>query len=89
MGFIAWIVLGFIGGAIAKSIVGQSMGWIATLICGLIGGVVGGWIISTVTDGAKGMTSFFSIWSWAASIIGSVIVVWIVSPITGKRREKA
>lgn len=87
MGFIAWIILGFIGGAIAKAIVGKSMGWIATLICGLIGGVVGGWIISFFTD--KGMESFWSIWSWVASIVGSIIVVWIVSLFTGKSRSRA
>lgn len=32
MGFIAWIVLGFIGGIIAKAVVGKGMGWIATLL---------------------------------------------------------
>jgi len=89
MGFIAWIILGFIGGAIAKAIVGKSMGWIATLVCGLIGGVVGGWIVGALTDGSKGMTSFFSIWAWIASIVGSIIVVWVVSLFTGKDRARA
>lgn len=88
MGFIAWIVLGFIGGAIAKAIVGKSMGWVVTLICGLIGGVIGGWIVDAMTGG-KAMESFFSIWSWLASILGSVIVVWLVSLFTGKDRANA
>ncbi|WP_433675211.1 GlsB/YeaQ/YmgE family stress response membrane protein [Microbacterium gorillae] len=89
MGFIAWIILGFIGGAIGKAIVGKSMGWIGTLICGLLGGVVGGWIVGLITDSDNVMTSFFSPWSWLASILGSVIVVWIVSLMTGKSRKEA
>lgn len=86
MGFLAWIILGFIGGAIGKAIVGKSMGWIATLICGLLGGLVGGWIISMLTDGSKGMNNFFSLWTWLGAIVGSVIVVWVVSLFTGKSR---
>lgn len=88
MGFIAWIIIGFIGGAIAKAVVGKGMGWIATLICGLIGGVVGGWIVDAMSGG-KAMENFFSLWTWLAAIVGSIIVVWVVSLFTGKSRSNA
>ena len=84
MGFIAWIILGFVGGAIGKAVVGKSMGWIATLVCGLIGGVVGGWIVGMLTGGDKGIDNFFSPWSWLAAIVGSIVVVWVVSLFAGR-----
>ncbi|MGO2596737.1 MAG: GlsB/YeaQ/YmgE family stress response membrane protein, partial [Glutamicibacter arilaitensis] len=45
MGFIGWIVLGLIAGAIAKAIKPgeQGGGWIATLLLGVVGAIVGGW----------------------------------------------
>ena len=45
-GFIGWIVLGLIAGAIAKAIKPgeQGGGWIATLLLGVVGAIVGGWI---------------------------------------------
>jgi hypothetical protein len=48
------------------------------------------WIIGAVTDGSKGMTSFFfSIWAWIASILESVVVVWLVSLIGGRDRANS
>ncbi len=46
MGFIAYLILGLIAGAIAKAILPgrQGGGWIATLVLGVIGAVVGGWL---------------------------------------------
>ena len=66
MNFIAWILMGLIAGAIAKSIMKERGGWISTLVTGLIGGVVGGWIGSAVFD--HGVTGFFSPWSWLLAI---------------------
>ena len=45
MGFIGWIVLGLIAGAIAKAIMPgkQGGGFLVTLLLGVIGAVLGGW----------------------------------------------
>ncbi|MFK0074670.1 hypothetical protein [Arthrobacter woluwensis] len=32
------------------------------------------------------MTSFFSIWAWIASILGSAVVIWLVLQITDNGR---
>ena len=58
MNFIAWIIMGLIAGAIAKSIMKEKGGWVSSLVIGLIGGVVGGWIGSAIFD--RGVTGFFS-----------------------------
>jgi uncharacterized membrane protein YeaQ/YmgE (transglycosylase-associated protein family) len=84
MGFVAWILMGLIAGAIAKSILKERGGWLSSLITGLIGGVVGGWIGSAVFD--RGVTGFFSLWSWLLAIGGSVLVLWIYGLIQGRRR---
>ena len=84
MGFIAWIVMGLIAGAVAKAILKRQGGWISALLTGLAGGVVGGWIGSLVFD--RGMASFFSPWSWLLAIGGSVLVLWIYGLITRPKR---
>lgn len=86
MNFIAWILMGLIAGAIAKSIMKERGGWISTLLTGLIGGVVGGWIGSAVFD--HGVTGFFSPWSWLLAIGGSVLVLWLRSVFTGRSSRR-
>ena len=82
MGFIAWIIMGLIAGAIAKSIMKQDGGWVSSLLIGIVGGVVGGWIGAAVFD--KGMTGFFSLWSWLLAIGGAVLVLWVYGLIKRK-----
>ena len=84
MGFIAYLILGLIAGAIAKAILPgkQGGGWIATLIIGVIGAMLGGWIGGAVF-GAE-MDKFFSISTWLCAIGGSLIVLVVWGFITGK-----
>lgn len=85
MGFIGWIVLGLIAGAIAKAILPgkQGGGWIATLLLGVVGALLGGWVGSLIFD--KGMSGFFSLWSWILAIGGALIVLLVWGFITKKR----
>ena len=85
MGFIGWIVLGLIAGAIAKAIMPgeQGGGWLATLLLGVIGAVVGGWLGSLIFD--VGITEFWSISTWLLAIGGALIVLFIWGLITRKR----
>ncbi|MDV2975917.1 GlsB/YeaQ/YmgE family stress response membrane protein [Glutamicibacter nicotianae] len=85
MGFIGWIVLGLIAGAIAKAILPgkQGGGWIATLILGVVGALLGGWIGSALFG--EGVDEFFSISSWLLAIGGALIVLVIWGFITKRR----
>ncbi|MBN9106422.1 MAG: GlsB/YeaQ/YmgE family stress response membrane protein [Propionibacteriaceae bacterium] len=87
MGFLAWILMGLIVGAIAKAIMGDGGGWVSSLIVGLIGAVVGGWIGSAAFG--EGVTGFFSLWSWILAIVGAVIVLFVYNLIVGRRRTTA
>lgn len=75
--------MGLIAGAIAKAITKSGGGWVSTLIVGVIGGIVGGWIGAVLFD--RGITGFFSLWSWLLAIVGAVLVLWIYNLITGRK----
>ncbi|PRA13998.1 GlsB/YeaQ/YmgE family stress response membrane protein [Arthrobacter sp. MYb211] len=85
MGFIGWIVLGLIAGAIAKAILPgkQGGGWIMTLLLGVVGAVVGGWIGSAIFG--VGVDEFWSLSSWLLAIGGALVVLVIWGFITKKR----
>lgn len=86
MGFIAWIILGLIAGAIAKAIVPgrQGGGWLSALIIGIVGALLGGWIASAIFD-VNVNDAFFDLPTWIFAILGGVIVTLIWQFITGRR----
>lgn len=85
MGFLAFLLLGLIAGAIAKAILPgkQSGGWLSTLILGVVGALLGGWIGSVL--GLGSVDEFFSIGSWLLAIGGSILVILLWGLITRKR----
>lgn len=85
MGFIAFLVLGLLAGAIAKAILPgkQGGGWIATLLLGVVGALVGGWLGSVLFDASLG--DFFSIETWVLAIGGAIIVLLIWGALFGRK----
>jgi uncharacterized membrane protein YeaQ/YmgE (transglycosylase-associated protein family) len=82
MGFIAFLILGLIAGAIAKAILPgrQGGGWVITLILGVVGAFLGGWLGGLIFG--SGLQEFFSIQTWLLAIVGSLIVLAIYGMIT-------
>jgi len=82
MGWLSFIILGLIAGAIAKAILPgrQGGGWIATLILGVIGALLGGWLGGLLFD--FDYQGFFDIGSWVVAIVGALIVLVIYGAIT-------
>ncbi len=75
---IAYIVIGLIGGAIAKAILPgkQGGGWIATILLGIVGALLGGFL-----GGLLFGVNYNDIFSWQGlitSIVGAllVLVIW-------------
>ncbi len=87
MGFIAFIILGLIAGAIAKAILPgrQGGGFFATMLLGVIGATLGGWLGSLILD--ADIEKFWSLRSWALAVGGSVIVLLIWGAITGRKKS--
>ncbi|MCK6080764.1 GlsB/YeaQ/YmgE family stress response membrane protein [Microbacterium sp. EYE_5] len=86
MGFIGFLILGLIAGAIAKLILPgkQGGGWFITLILGVVGALLGGWLGSVLFN--RPLEEFFSIQTWLLAIGGSLIVLLIYGLIVGRRR---
>ena len=82
MGFIAFLILGLIAGAIAKAILPgrQGGGWVITLILGVVGAFLGGWLGGLIFG--SGLQEFFSIQTWLLAIVGSLIVLAIYGMVT-------
>ncbi|MBX7443903.1 MULTISPECIES: GlsB/YeaQ/YmgE family stress response membrane protein [unclassified Arthrobacter] len=82
MGFIAFLILGLIAGAIAKAILPgrQGGGWFITLILGVVGAILGGWLGGMIFG--SGLQEFFSIQTWLLAIVGSLIVLAIYGMVT-------
>jgi uncharacterized membrane protein YeaQ/YmgE (transglycosylase-associated protein family) len=87
MGFIAFLVLGLIAGAIAKLILPgrQGGGWLITLVLGVVGALLGGFIGNAIFG--IGLEEFFSIQTWIVAIVGAIIVLVIYGAITGRSRR--
>jgi len=88
MGILGYIVVGLICGAIAKALLKDRAvgGWLATLLLGIVGAIVGGWLGSIFLDVELG--GFFDLKTWLLAILGSVVVLFIYTSITGKRTRR-
>ncbi|MGO3152696.1 MAG: GlsB/YeaQ/YmgE family stress response membrane protein [Galactobacter sp.] len=87
MGFIAFLVLGLIAGAIAKAILPgkQAGGWFVTMLLGVVGAVVGGWLGSVLFD--ADLQEFWSLQTWLLAIGGSIVVLLVYGLIVGRSKR--
>ncbi|HEY3895641.1 MAG TPA: GlsB/YeaQ/YmgE family stress response membrane protein [Pseudonocardiaceae bacterium] len=85
MGFLGWIVLGLIAGAIAKLIMpgDDPGGIIVTMLIGIIGAVIGGFLGSRIFG--YGLETFWNLQTWIVAIVGSLILLIIYRLIVGRR----
>ncbi|MCX7354245.1 MAG: GlsB/YeaQ/YmgE family stress response membrane protein [Alphaproteobacteria bacterium] len=74
MGFLAWVVLGLIAGAIAKWILpgNDPGGFFVTIVIGIVGAVIGGFIGTALGFGAVDGLNFGSI---AIAVLGSIVLL--------------
>lgn len=87
MGFLAFLLLGLIAGAIAKAILPgrQGGGWFATLLLGVVGAILGGWLGSLLFG--VGLEEFWSLETWLVAIGGAILVLLIYGLLVGRRKE--
>lgn len=86
MGFLGFLLLGLIAGAIAKAILpgSQGGGWFVTLLLGVVGAFLGGWLGSIIFG--SGLQEFFSLQTWALAIGGSIVVLLIWGLTVGRKK---
>jgi uncharacterized membrane protein YeaQ/YmgE (transglycosylase-associated protein family) len=90
MGIIAFIILGLIGGAIAKALLpgDDPGGIIVTALIGVAGALIGGFLAAALF-GADPLDEFFDISSWLTAIIGAMVLLLIYRMVVGRRRTAA
>jgi uncharacterized membrane protein YeaQ/YmgE (transglycosylase-associated protein family) len=87
MNIIAWIVLGAIAGYLAGFLVkgDEGLGVIGHIILGIVGALVGGFLASVLfnvkLDGPLDITTI------VVSVIGAIIVVFLVNLVTSRSRS--
>lgn len=82
---IGYIVIGLIGGAIAKAILPgeQGGGWLATMVLGIIGALLGGFLGGLIFD--VKYDKIFSIEGLLFSVLGALLVLFIYGLVTKKK----
>ncbi|MDL2208835.1 GlsB/YeaQ/YmgE family stress response membrane protein [Parabacteroides sp. OttesenSCG-928-O15] len=82
MGILWSIIIGILAGAIAGWLMkGSGFGIIINLIVGLVGSVLGGWIY-----GLLGFSTTSVLGTLLMSVIGAVVLLWIVSFISKRMK---
>ena len=73
--FIAYIIIGLIGGTIAKAIMPgeEGGGWVATTALGAFGALLAGWLGQLIFDSSY--QGIFSIRGLIFSVVGAVIIL--------------
>jgi uncharacterized membrane protein YeaQ/YmgE (transglycosylase-associated protein family) len=86
MGIIGWILLGIVGGVIAKALLpgNDPGGLIITVIIGIVGALLGGFLARALGLGDP-IDEFFDVSTWLAAIIGSMILLVIYRAVTARR----
>ncbi|MFJ4791069.1 GlsB/YeaQ/YmgE family stress response membrane protein [Streptomyces sp. NPDC088794] len=88
MGFIAWLVLGLLAGAIAKAILpGRDPGGlIGTTLIGIAGAFLGGWLSARFLDRPV-QREFFDAATWGSAIAGALVLLIGYRLLFGNSRD--
>ena len=80
MGLIGTIIVGLIVGAIARFVLPgeQKMGWILTILLGIGGSLLAGFIGQALGWYTAGQGA-----GWIASVVGAVVLLFVVSKVRG------
>ena len=82
-GFIGWIIMGLVVGALAKFIMpgDDPGGIIVTIILGIAGAAIVGFIGSTVGIGTSGILS------WVLAVAGSLLLLYLYRMFVGRGKK--
>ncbi len=80
-GFLGWILVGLIAGAIAGRIVrGRGYGCLVDIIVGIIGAFIGGALLGGFIPGPAGFWE-----SLVVAVIGAIVFLSVLRLVTGRR----
>ena len=82
---IGYIIIGLLGGAIAKAILPgeQGGGWLATMVLGIVGALLGGFIGGALLG--VSYDDIFSISGLLFSVLGALLVLFIYGLVVKRK----
>lgn len=85
MNFIIWLVVGGLVGWIASMVMGTNaqQGMFLNVIVGIVGALLGGWLISPLVGIPTINQNAFSAGALLVSLVGAVILLFIVKLLRG------
>ena len=85
LGIIGWIIIGGLAGWIASKIMGTDaqQGLFLNIVVGVVGGLLGGFLLKLLHVDVEGGGMIFS---FLTCLGGSVILLWLVRLVTGRRK---
>ena len=82
MYFLWYIIIGIVAGFIAGKLMrGGGFGLFINLLVGVVGGLLGGWMFGLLWISTTGLLG-----SLFTSIVGAVVLLWIVSLFNNKKK---
>lgn len=88
MGIIGWLIFGAIVGWIASKLMGTDaqQGALLNIVVGIVGALLGGFLWGLLTNDPEPY-QFWDIGSWITAIVGSCLLLFLVSLVTRGRRR--
>jgi uncharacterized membrane protein YeaQ/YmgE (transglycosylase-associated protein family) len=83
VGFLLWLLMGFIVGSLAGFLMKSSYPWYVDVLLGIVGSFVGGWLTSIFLG--VDMTGGFNLTTLLVSLLGAIVVIAITRLVTGRR----
>ncbi|RMB58382.1 GlsB/YeaQ/YmgE family stress response membrane protein [Tessaracoccus antarcticus] len=82
---LAYVIIGLLGGAIAKAILPgeQGGGWLATMILGIVGALLGGFLGGLVFN--VKYDKIFTLEGLLFSVLGALLILFIYGLVTKKK----
>jgi len=83
MSILAWIVVGFIAGGLARRATNaRKRGCLGTIAVGVLGGVIGGAIFNAA--GSRGIDDL-GLWSILVAFVGACALLFLLEVVGGRR----
>ncbi len=88
MSILAWLVVGFVAGALARWVTGSDKrGCLATIVVGIIGALIGGALYRLATGQEGSVFDDFDLGSVFVAFLGSVLLLLVLQAISPRSRR--
>jgi uncharacterized membrane protein YeaQ/YmgE (transglycosylase-associated protein family) len=84
MNLIIWLIVGAVVGWVASSLVGQRKGLLMNIIIGIVGAFVAGIVLTPLLGIGTINQNNFSLPAMLVSVVGAVILLFVVSLFRGR-----